>query len=141
VDRPPAGLGPDGRQLWTEVIADGPLGPPERTLLREACRLVDRLDKLDRYLRGERDSWLRVRIDLDGEDLTLTIDKALSEARQQAVALKQILGELRAARTAAGNAPAAPAPAAREGNPDVSGNVVRTFAQRLADKRSATPAG
>jgi hypothetical protein len=100
----PPGLGPRGRRLWRELTADEQpsLIPTERVLLEEACRLADRLDTLDRMLRGDEDAWMRLRsMDDDGSIVQVVINNLLSEARQQQVALKQLLGELRQSRTAA----------------------------------------
>lgn len=87
------GLADTGRQLWTDANAAGPLGPLQAVLLLEACRIADRLDKLDRQLRGEE--WLRFRHNPDDEsEVTVYIDRVLAEAREQAVALKGIVAEL-----------------------------------------------
>jgi hypothetical protein len=50
---PEHGLGERGRRLYGEFTAEGPkLGPAERVLLEEACRIADRCDQLDDFLRG-----------------------------------------------------------------------------------------
>jgi hypothetical protein len=63
--------------------------------MEEACRIADRLDRLDALLTGEADAWLSFKINDDGAEVTVVVDKALSEARQQAAVLKQIFAELR----------------------------------------------
>lgn len=73
----------------------GDVGPAQSVLLEEACRIADRLDKLDTILRGDADAWMRFRVDESGTEVTVTLDKVLAEARQQAVALKTIVTELR----------------------------------------------
>lgn len=90
-------LGVRGRRLWSAVTADGPeLRPAERVLLEEACRLADRLDRLDRLLQGDEDAWMRLHaVNEDGSIVKVVVNNVLAEARQQQVALKQILGELR----------------------------------------------
>ena len=94
----PPGLGTRGRRLWREVTADGALQPGEKVLLEEACRIADRLDKLDKQLRGDEDSWMRFHArNEDGSIVRVVMTGALAEARQQATALKQLLTELRAA--------------------------------------------
>jgi hypothetical protein len=90
----PPGLGTRGRRLWHD-IGGADLAPAGRVLLEEACRIADRLDRLDQVLRGDIDTWMRLLVDDDAREATLVIDKALSEARQQQVALKQLLAELR----------------------------------------------
>lgn len=105
---PPAGIAPDGlgdagRALW---VGMSPAGWPadQLALLLQASRLVDRLDQLDALNRGDASTWARI-VDRDFGGLELAIDRALSEERQQALALKQVLGEIRAARGAAPGKP------------------------------------
>jgi hypothetical protein len=92
----PPGLDERGAQLWSDLRKRGEFGPTERVLIEEACRIVDRLEKLDRLLTGDAESW----IDLiskrgDPELAEVVINAPLAEARQQALALKQIFTELR----------------------------------------------
>lgn len=77
------------------------LSPAERVLLEEACRLADRLDRLDAILRGDLDAWMRFRASDDGAEVTVVVDRVLSEARQQQLALRQVLAELRQSRAGA----------------------------------------
>lgn len=65
-----------------------------RVLLEESCRIADRLDRLDALLAGDLDAWVRVLDGRDGEGVELVIDSALGEARQQALALRQLLGSI-----------------------------------------------
>lgn len=96
---PEQGLADRGRRLYREFTADGPLTGGERVLLEEACRIADRLDQLDDFLRGHEDAWMRFHVrNEDGSIVQVVIDKALSESRQQALALKGLVAELRAAR-------------------------------------------
>jgi hypothetical protein len=97
---PEHGLGERGRRLYREFTAEGPkLGPAERVLLEEACRIADRCDQLDDFLRGREDAWMRFHArNEDGSIVEVVVDKALSEARQQASTLKALLVELRASR-------------------------------------------
>lgn len=71
------------------------LDASKRVLLEEACRIADRLDKLDALLVGDAAAWFRFSVDESGTEVTVIVDKVLSEARQQAVALKQLISELR----------------------------------------------
>jgi hypothetical protein len=76
--------------------------PAHRVLIEEACRLADRAAALDRLLQGDAADWVElVEAKGDPERQVLVIDSALSEARQHAMALKQIVGELRQAQKAA----------------------------------------
>lgn len=87
-------LGPGGQELWDE-LQEG-LGPAHRRLLREACRIADRLDRIDALLRSRE--WFAVAIaDLSGRVARVTIDAPLGEARQQAATLRQLVTEIRAA--------------------------------------------
>jgi hypothetical protein len=98
-----------GRALWDEM-ADKLPGALHRDLLTEACRLADRLDRMDGLLRGDRAAWAVLRIgerfnDDDLYEVTVIISSVVQEARQHAMALRSIVSELRmamreAARTA-----------------------------------------
>lgn len=90
------GRGPRGQQLWDDM-AGAELGPAHRVLLEEACRIADRLDRLDAILDG-RDDWLRLRVAEGGEDVRISVDGVLSEARQHASTLRGLVSELRAAQ-------------------------------------------
>lgn len=127
----PGSLGPRGARLWAALAADRvSLGGAEAVLLEEACRLADRLDKLDAQLRGSDDEWLRVvqPRDDDGGEVIVVVDKALSEARQQQIALKQVLAELRQ------SGPAVPA------KPGGDGVGIAALAALIADPAAPTPA-
>lgn len=87
-------LGLRGRRLWEEEGGDG-LAGARRVVLEEACRLVDRLDRLDAILAGRDRVWLSLEVGDDGE-VQVVVDKVLSESRQQQLALKQLSAELRA---------------------------------------------
>lgn len=63
-------------------------------LLEEACRIVDRLDKLNALLIGDADVWCRIEWDPGKRDYQLQIDSALAEARQQVAELRQLLRSL-----------------------------------------------
>jgi hypothetical protein len=106
----PAGLDARGRKLWREITSGYDLDdkPAEIVLLEEACRIADRLERLDEILRGDAEVWTRIRLpreDGDEQPLTLIIDGALSEARQQANILKQLVAALRLPDEATGKRP------------------------------------
>lgn len=95
VREPDVALGARGRRLWDALLEEADYGPRQVALIEEACRLTDRLDTLDDSLRN-RTPWLELFEDEDRDgEVTLVIDKLLSEARQHALALKQILSEIR----------------------------------------------
>ena len=98
----PSTLDERGKLLWSDLWKQGKFGPAERVLIEEACRIVDRLDKLDRLLKGDAESWLDIVESRGNPELAeLVINAPLAEARQQALALKQIFTELRQLRALA----------------------------------------
>ncbi|SDZ55277.1 hypothetical protein SAMN05216215_109715 [Saccharopolyspora shandongensis] len=118
-------LGPSGQRLWAAMTDGGPLPAMQAVLLLEACRIADRLDKLDAQLRGE--DWLRFDVDETGAEVTVIVDRVLSEARQQATALKQIVAEL---RQTAGGGKAKPAATGK-------GAGIADLTARIASRRSS----
>lgn len=123
-----------GRRLWREMDGDSRTGG-ERALVEEACRITDRLDRLDGLLDGDLESLLRFRISDDGTEVTVTVNNVLAEARQQAAVLKQIVSELR-------QSSAKPAAVRHRGAPDkTSGGVgvatgVADLTTRIAERRA-----
>lgn len=97
-------LGPKGRDLWSDLCerVDGQRG---LVLLEEACRIADRLDRLDALLIGDQQSWARIQGDMDS-GFELVIDSTLAEARQQAGALRQLLSSIPLKESGDGNADA-----------------------------------
>ena len=63
--------------------------------LTEACRMKDRLDQLDKVLRGDVQYWTEVLYDADGSPVSLRIDAALQRANDTANAMKQLISALR----------------------------------------------
>ncbi len=113
-------------------------GPAEVVLIEEACRLADRLDKLDAILGGRDKAWITVQLPDDGAVAEVVVDKALSEARQQQIALKQLLAELRAAKAAAAPAkPVRPAQAPTSGGAGAPDGVA-DLTKRIAERRAQT---
>ncbi len=82
-----------GQKLWDAYcnLVDGQRGS---VLLEEACRIADRLDRLDDLLQGGDAVWCRLLHDLRTQSYELRIDSALTEARQQQAVLRQILASL-----------------------------------------------
>jgi hypothetical protein len=87
-----ARFGERGARLWEAHCAQVE-GERGLVLLEEACRIADRLDLLDRLLKGEERLWCHLVEARDG-DLEIRVDGALMEARQQANVLRQILTSL-----------------------------------------------
>lgn len=95
----PSDLRIRGQQFWEEVTGSAELDPTGCLLLGEACRIIDRLDRLADALNGSGRDWLRVGDDI--EDLgrgkvavKVVVDGLLSEGRQQQLALKTVLAQL-----------------------------------------------
>jgi hypothetical protein len=104
----PARLGARGRRLWREITDSYDLAdkPAELVMLEEACRIADRLEKLDEILSGEVDTWMHLQLPREGSDMIrVVVDGALAEARQQANQLKQLVAALRLPDEVSGKRP------------------------------------
>lgn len=85
--KPAPGLKAPGRRLWTSVQSEYELEEHETALLLEACRTVDQLDALDGLVSREGP--------LDESSQGRRAHPALTEARQQRIALARLLAALR----------------------------------------------
>lgn len=88
-----------GLEFWEKVTEEVELDSSGFLLLGEACRIIDRLDRMSAALNGKGRDWLKVGDDIEviGRDkvsVKVVVDGLLSEARQQQLALKTILGHL-----------------------------------------------
>lgn len=85
--------GPNGGQLWRHLKDNVP--EAHLPLLREACRIVDRLDRMDGILQRKSD-WLRVNQMEFGDNVKvkITMDGVLAEARQQAATAHALIKDL-----------------------------------------------
>lgn len=135
-------LGHRGRRLWRELTDGQDLRPADRLLIEEACRTADRLDRLDAILRGDEDAWLSLAaVTEDGNVVKVVVTGALVEVRQQQLALKAMLGELRQSRAAASKPPAGrPEPGQAKEAAGVPAGVT-SLADRIAAKRGAQASG
>lgn len=92
--RTPDRFGRRGQRLW-DAHKDEVVGERGLVLLEEACRIADRLDKLDGLLKGNASAWASLMPDLlDEQVLVLQVGGALVEARQQANVLRQVIAAL-----------------------------------------------
>lgn len=90
------GFGAGGQRLWDAITEDhSDLTAPQLVQLEEACRAKDRLDRLDRLLSGETDTWISVMHSARTEDYEIKVDAALSQANATANLMKQLLAALR----------------------------------------------
>lgn len=117
--KPPTGLGARGRRMWRQSVETWQLTPAHLVLLEEACRIADRLDLLDGLICGGSAD------DEDDGPISGGLAGLLAESRQQSVALKGILAELRQGQKATG----APERAGAEGK-GVSDLSARIAARR-----------
>lgn len=95
------------------------LTPAQRVLLEEACRIADRLDRLDGLLEGEHDAWLHLS-GSEGE-VRVVIDALLAETRQQATALRGLIAEITKGSSSA--KPARPVSKRGAGVADISSRI------------------
>ena len=91
----PDALRAGGRVLWDGIAGSFELMPEQLVQLEEACRAKDRLDKLDRLLSGDVDTWAHIDLDMDGKPVSLRVDAALAQANTTANLMKQLLAALR----------------------------------------------
>jgi hypothetical protein len=101
----PEGLGSGGSQLWSAVVADNGLDETQLVQLLEACRAKDRLDKMDRILRGDVETWARLAHHARDDVYEIRIDAALTQANATANQMKQLLAALRLPDAATGKKP------------------------------------
>lgn len=88
IPRPPTGLDPRGRKLWKSIHEQHPaLTDPEREVVLEACRVADRLERLDAVC--------KVSEPVIESRTGLIAHPAFAEARQQQNLLKQLVASLR----------------------------------------------
>ena len=87
-------FGPGGQRLWDAITAAHELDAQQEVQLTEACRMKDRLDKLDELLRGDVGAWATIE-DFDGRPSELVISSALDKANTTANVMKQLLAAMR----------------------------------------------
>lgn len=88
-------FGSRGTRLWRDTTAErSDLSPAERVLLEETCRTADRLDRLDAFLSGREDSWMKFWRNDDGTTVKVVIDRALTEVRQQQDTFRGMVADL-----------------------------------------------
>ncbi|MFJ8818198.1 hypothetical protein [Amycolatopsis thermoflava] len=129
-------LGPKGRWLWQEATKDGRPAPLQEAMLLEACRIADRLDKLDASLNGDG-PWLELDPQLDGRTFVVVVTDALKEARAQAVAFKQLVTELRQSTSAGRGKNQRGKPTERPGEAKGAGGIADLTA-RIEQRRTST---
>lgn len=97
---PPDYLRAKGRDLWESVTRAYDLTPAALTLLGEACRTTDRLERMAAALSSRSTLWFELEPCLEdngldgGENWTVTVNGMIGEARQLQTALRQTLNQL-----------------------------------------------
>ena len=87
----PEEFGPGGREIVSELLSEQD-DVSTKALIVEAARAKDRLDRLNRITSGDVDTWTRI---FTGEgEFILKMDTAVSEQRQLATVLRQLLAEI-----------------------------------------------
>lgn len=126
LEAPSERFGPRAARLWAEMATDrAKMTPPEVVLLEEACRLADRLDRLDDFLAGRSDVWLRFHArNEDGSIVRVVVDRALTEVRQQQDTFRGMVADLLKKTGAAKEAPEEP-----------KGSILDELARRRADRQ------
>lgn len=89
-------FGARGQRLWDALTSSSDADAAWLVLAEEACRIADRLDRLEALLAGDGKEWARIEFAArsDRKEIRLVFDDALAEARQQANALRQIVTTL-----------------------------------------------
>lgn len=82
----PPGLEAGGTELWESIAGERELDAASKHLLVNACRIVDRLDNLDKEIDGRLLSF-----NARGDEI---INPLISEHRQQYTTLANILGKM-----------------------------------------------
>lgn len=128
-------FGTRGAALWAAMEPEK-LAPTHRVLLEEACRIADRLDRLDAMLAG-REDWVRLQARNDeATEVTVIVDNLLAESRQQATTLRGLVAEVRAATPAAKRPTGRPAVVA-DTPAGAKGAGVADLAARAARRRAS----
>lgn len=104
----PTGLGPRGLALWKAYAPTDGSNLKRALLVGELCRAADRLDRLDALISGDVETWARVRLPKNESEMVLRIDSPVTEARQLANVVRQMLNQLDDEPTV-GQAPTSPA--------------------------------
>lgn len=133
----PTGLAAGGKTLWKATTDDhDDLDAQQLVQLEEACRAKDRLDRLDRVLRGDADTWMRLTHRVQTDDYELKIDAALVQANATANLMKQLLAALRLPDLKTGQRPQYRGPRGAQ-KPSVPGGSKVSSIERARAARSS----
>lgn len=102
--QPPRGLKAWGKALWEQVTDATPLDPAGYYILAEACRTADIIERLSGMLNSNSTQWVALADEavqfamVEGENIAsinLTVNPVMSEIRQQRLAMRQLLAQLK----------------------------------------------
>lgn len=119
-------LGTRGKALYKDLHKETTYDPLTELLIVEACRIADRLDRLNRLVEGDAQEWVHFKDNNDG-DVVVYVDGLLGESRHQATTLKALVAEIVKPKAAASSDKKKP-----------EADVASELAQRRASRRSAS---
>jgi hypothetical protein len=101
----PHRLGDRGLKLFRDITKSRTLTLLEEEQLVEACRIADRLAKLNDLIDGSEDAWFRLKLPrADDGVIEVLINDPMKEARMHAAAFRQLMAPFEGA-AAAGESP------------------------------------
>jgi hypothetical protein len=98
---PPKGLKAWGLQLWDKVTEASSFDPAGYYLLAEACRTADIIERLSGALASGSSTWVSLAEEAQGLaggdtlEINIVVNPLLGEIRQQRLALRQLLAQLK----------------------------------------------
>lgn len=96
----PHKLGARGLRLYKSIATSHKLSEIETQNLVEACRISDRLEKLNELINGDDDAWFRIKLPrTDDGVVELLINDPMKEARMHAAALRQLIAPFEVAKS------------------------------------------
>lgn len=133
----PENLAAGGAALWDAITeAHDDLEATQLVQLEEACRAKDRLDRLDRILSGDVETWATIVHNARTQDYELKIDAALAQANATANLMKQLLAALRLPDPQTGKKPQYRGPRGAQKPSVVGGSKVSSLDRARAAKTS-----
>lgn len=95
----PHALEPRGLRLYRSIAEGKKLTEPEIANLVEACRIADRLERLNGLISGDADSWMYIKESrADDGEIQVIINDPMKEARMHAAALRSLLAPFEVAK-------------------------------------------
>lgn len=110
---PPTGLRAWGQSLWDRVTDDTDFDPAGYFILAEACRTADIIERLSGALRSNNTTWVSLSDEIvqamqvngvEAAEIHLVVNPILGEVRQQRLAMRQLLAQLKLGMVATGTA-------------------------------------